>query len=83
MSKKTDLLSRKSLAKRERFWVNSWIDKLCQLLPTFFPLRARAMQVEWRPDLVFLSINFVDTVRIFFVNESSDHAPAGRTESLD
>lgn len=85
MSKKTDLLSRKSLAKRERFWVNSWIDKCCQLLASFFLFFPERVPCKWkgRQDLVFLSINLVDTVRIFCVNEGSDHAPAGRTQSLD
>lgn len=43
------------------------------------------MQVsgKGRQDLMFLSINFVDTVRILCVDEVPDHNSAGRTQSLE
>lgn len=52
MSKKTDLLSRNSLAKRDRFWVNSWIDKRCQLLDSssfffLFPFVPEHVPCKW------------------------------------
>ncbi len=50
-SKKTDLLSRNNLAKRERFWLNSYRD--CQW---------SVPEVSGGTDLVSFTVDFVDGV---------------------
>lgn len=50
-SKKTDLLSRNNLAKRERFWLNSYTD--CQW---------SVLETSGGTDLMFFTVDFVDGV---------------------
>lgn len=60
-SKKTDLLSRKSFAKSERFWVNNWGDV--------------QHRVVWKhalkTSLIFLAINLIDCMGIFRIDQLS------------